>query len=141
VEHRDRKGPGDVSRVLVIDDESVVGTILRYAFATDGHETVVAESGPQGIELARSEHPDAIVLDLMMPAVTGHDVLEILRDDQEMRDVPILVLTAVTLRDERERCLSEGADAVMTKPFDPQVVARTVDALLAPGSSSGASKV
>jgi CheY-like chemotaxis protein len=122
-----------VSRVLVIDDESVVGTILRYAFATDGHETVVAESGPEGIELAHSERPDAIVLDLMMPAVTGHDVLEILRDDDETRDVPILVLTAVTLRDERERCLSEGADAVMTKPFDPQVVARTVDALLAPG--------
>jgi DNA-binding response OmpR family regulator len=141
VKHRDRKGPDDVSRVLVIDDESVVGTILRYAFATDGHETVVAESGPQGIELARSEHPDAIVLDLMMPAVTGHDVLEVLRDDEEMRDVPILVLTAVTLRDERERCLSEGADAVMTKPFDPQVVARTVDALLSPASPPGARAV
>jgi DNA-binding response OmpR family regulator len=141
VDQRDRKGRDGVSRVLVIDDESVVGTILRYAFATDGHETVVAESGSQGIELARSEHPDLIVLDLMMPAVTGHDVLEILRDDEETKDVPILVLTAVTLRDERERCLSEGADAVMTKPFDPQVVARTVGALLSPGSTPDPSRV
>jgi CheY-like chemotaxis protein len=120
-----------MSRVLVIDDESVVGTILRYAFATDGHETVVAVNGPEGIELAHTEHPDAIVLDLMMPAVTGHDVLEILRDDDQTKDVPILVLTAVTLRNERDRCLSEGADAVMTKPFDPRDVARAVDALLA----------
>jgi len=119
-----------VSRVLVIDDETVVGTILRYAFANDGHETVVADSGPAGIEAAHSQHPDLIVLDLMMPAVTGHDVLGILRDDDETKDVPILVLTAVTLRDERERCLTEGADAVMTKPFDPRDVARAVDAML-----------
>jgi CheY-like chemotaxis protein len=122
--------------VLVIDDESVVGTILRYAFATDGHETVVAVNGPEGIELAHSEHPDAIVLDLMMPAVTGHDVLEILRDDEEMKDVPILVLTAVTLRDERARCLSEGADAVMTKPFDPRDVAQAVGDLLSSSSAA-----
>jgi CheY-like chemotaxis protein len=122
--------------VLVIDDESVVGTILRYAFATDGHETVVAVNGPEGIELAHSEHPDAIVLDLMMPAVTGHDVLEILRDDEQMKDVPILVLTAVTLRDERARCLSEGADAVMTKPFDPRDVAQAVGDLLSSSSAA-----
>jgi len=127
-----------VSRVLVIDDETVVGTILRYAFANDGHETVVADSGPAGIELAHEAHPDLIVLDLMMPAVTGHDVLGILRDDDETRDVPILVLTAVTLRDERERCLSEGADAVMTKPFDPRDVARAVDAMLASTGSAEA---
>ena len=120
----------------MIDDESVVGTILRYAFATDGHETVVAVNGPEGIELAHSEHPDAIVLDLMMPAVTGHDVLEILRDDDEMKDVPILVLTAVTLRDERARCLSEGADAVMTKPFDPRDVAQAVGDLLSSSSAA-----
>lgn len=120
----------------MIDDESVVGTILRYAFATDGHETVVAVNGPEGIELAHSEHPDAIVLDLMMPAVTGHDVLEILRDDEEMKDVPILVLTAVTLRDERARCLSEGADAVMTKPFDPRDVAQAVGDLLSSSSAA-----
>ena len=120
----------------MIDDESVVGTILRYAFATDGHETVVAVNGPEGIELAHSEHPDAIVLDLMMPAVTGHDVLEILRDDEQMKDVPILVLTAVTLRDERARCLSEGADAVMTKPFDPRDVAQAVGDLLSSSSAA-----
>ena len=124
-----------MSRVLVIDDESLVGTVLRYAFAAGGHETVVADGGATGIEIALAEHPDAIVLDLMMPVVTGFDVLEILRDDDDMKDVPILVLTAVSMRRERERCLSEGADAVMTKPFDPRDVAQAIDALLSPGSS------
>ena len=119
-----------MSRVLVIDDETVVGTILSYAFDAGGHETLVADSGRAGIEIARAEHPDVIVLDLMMPAVNGYDVLEVLRDDDATRGVPILVLTAVALAREKARCLSEGADIVMTKPFDPLSVAQAVEALL-----------
>ena len=64
-----------MSRVLVIDDESIVGVILRLALDAKGHETVVAEDGKTGIEMARAERPDAIVLDLMMPGVNGFDVL------------------------------------------------------------------
>jgi CheY-like chemotaxis protein len=125
-----------MSRVLVIDDETVVGTILRYAFDVDGHETVVAGDGSTGIEMAHSEHPDVIVLDLMMPDVTGYDVLEILREDDETKDLPIVVLTAVTMQRERERCLSKGADAVLIKPFDPREVAEAVVALLPPAAAS-----
>ena len=124
-----------MSRVLVIDDETVVGTILRYAFQVDGHETVVAGDGVSGIEMAHSEHPDIIVLDLMMPDVTGYEVLEILRDDEETKELPIVVLTAVTMQRERDRCMSKGADAVMIKPFDPREVARAVEALLPPAVS------
>ena len=124
-----------MSRVLVIDDETVVGTILRYAFDVDGHETVVAGDGPTGIAMARSEQPDIIVLDLMMPEVTGYDVLEVLRDDDRTKELPIVVLTAVTMQRERDRCLSKGADAVMIKPFDPREVARAVGALLSPAAS------
>ena len=124
-----------MSRVLVIDDETVVGTILRYAFDVDGHETVVAGDGVSGIEMAHSEHPDIIVLDLMMPDVTGYEVLEILRDDAETKELPIVVLTAVTMQRERDACMARGADAVMIKPFDPREVARAVEALLPPAVS------
>lgn len=127
-----------MARVLVIDDESIVGVILRYAFEAKGHETVTASGGLVGIDLAREEHPDAIVLDLMMPAVNGHDVLEALRDDRETQAVPILVLTAATLSRERQRCFSEGADVVMTKPFDPGDVASAVEDLLSQRTSAGA---
>jgi DNA-binding response OmpR family regulator len=119
-----------MSRVLVIDDESIVGVILRLAFDARGHETVVAEDGRIGIAMVRAEHPDAIVLDLMMPGLSGYDVLGVLRDATDMEEVPVLVLTAVTLSRELERCLSGGADAVMTKPFDPRDVADAVDSLL-----------
>jgi CheY-like chemotaxis protein len=119
-----------MSRVLVIDDESTVGVVLRLALDAQGHETVVAEDGRSGIELALAEHPDAIVLDLMMPRVNGYDVLDALRGADGMEEVPVLVLTAVAITTERERCLSAGADAVMTKPFDPRDVVETLDDLL-----------
>jgi CheY-like chemotaxis protein len=119
-----------MSRVLVIDDESIVGVILRYAFEARGHEIVVAEDGRSGLALAHSEHPDAIVLDLMMPGVTGYDVLGELKTDTDVDAVPVLVLTAVTMSRERDRCLQGGAAAVMTKPFDPSDVAEAVDGLL-----------
>jgi two-component system alkaline phosphatase synthesis response regulator PhoP len=119
-----------MSRVLVIDDESTVGLVLRLALDAKGHDTVVAEDGRTGIELALTEHPDAIVLDLMMPRVNGYDVLDALRGAEEMGGVPVIVLTAVTLSRERDRCLSEGADAVITKPFDPADVIDALDGLL-----------
>ena len=124
-----------MSRVLVIDDETVVGTILRYALDVDGHETVIAGDGASGIEMARTEHPDLIVLDLMMPDLSGYEVLELLRDDEHMRDIPVVVLTAVTMQRERARCMSKGADAVMIKPFDPREVAQAVGALLPPAAA------
>src|SRR5687767_13442038 len=107
---------GRMSRVLVVDDESIIGVILRLALDAKGHETLVAADGRTGIEIARAEHPDAIVLDLMMPGVNGYDVLDAVRHSSDLDEVPVLVLTAVTLSRDRERCLAEGADAVMTKP-------------------------
>ena len=116
--------------VLVIDDESTVALVLRLALGVRGHQTISAEDGRTGIEMARAEHPDAIVLDMMMPGLSGYDVLGELRNDAELDAVPVLVLTAITRSMELQRCLSEGADAVMTKPFDPLDVANAIDRLL-----------
>jgi DNA-binding response OmpR family regulator len=120
-----------MARVLVIDDETIVATILSYAFDSKGYETLVADGGRAGIDLARTEHPDAIILDLMMPTVNGLDVLQELRGDEATKQVPILVLTAVTMSREHNECLSSGADMVMTKPFDPQDIAAAVETMLA----------
>ena len=123
-----------MARVLVIDDEDVIGAVLRYALLEQGHETLLAEGGREGIERALTDHPDAIVLDLMMPEVNGIDVIETLRHEDATRDVPILVLTAVTMAREHGACMEAGADLVLTKPFDPQDVADAVEDLLAPRS-------
>jgi CheY-like chemotaxis protein len=121
---------GRMARVLVIDDEPTVGLILRMALGVKGHETIVAEDGRKGIEIALAVHPDVIVLDLMMPGFDGYEVLGGLRNAAELAAVPVLVLTAATLSAQLERCFSEGADAVMTKPFDPLDVADAIDSLL-----------
>jgi CheY-like chemotaxis protein len=116
--------------VLVIDDEITVGVVLRLALSVKGHRTISAEDGRTGIEMAQAEHPDAIVLDMMMPGgLSGYDVLGEVRNGQ-LDAVPVLVLTAITRSEELQRCLSEGADAVMTKPFDPLHVADAIDRLL-----------
>lgn len=119
-----------MSRVLVIDDEAVIGDVLRYAFRANGHQTVFADDGDAGLEVAREQRPDAIVLDLIMPRRNGYDVLDDLRHDAAMQDVPVLILTAVTLSRDLNRCLAFGADRVMTKPFDPRDVADAIDELL-----------
>ena len=117
---------------------------LKFPSGRTAHEIVVRDAAqltwivnlgcidlnPHPVRADDLDHPDAIVLDLMMPEVTGHDVLAALRDDAADEDVPILVLTAVTQSRERERCLAEGADKVMTKPFDPREVATVVDGML-----------
>jgi two-component system, OmpR family, response regulator len=116
--------------VLVIDDETTVGVVLRLALGVRGHRTISAEDGRTGIEMVRTQHPDAIVLDMMMPGgLSGYDVLGELRNG-ELDAIPVLVLTAITRSMELQRCLSEGADAVMTKPFDPLDVANAIDRLL-----------
>ena len=97
---------------------------------------IAADGGESGIRTALDEHPDAIVLDLMMPEVNGIDVIDTLRQDDATREVPILVLTAVTMSREHVECMKAGADQVLTKPFDPQDVADAVEDLLSPSHSA-----
>ena len=120
-----------MSRVLVIDDESIVGVILRLALDAKGHETVVAEDGQTGIEMARAERPDAIVLDLMMPFMDGFAVLETLREDERTAEIPVMVLTAVQSEDVEQRCYGLGAKTFFRKPFDGDHFVGAVEDLLA----------
>jgi DNA-binding response OmpR family regulator len=108
-----------VARVLVIDDEPDVLLLCRVNLSHAGHEVLESLDGYRGVELARAERPDAIVLDLMLPARDGVEVLGLLASEEETRDIPVMMLSAKTLRADRERCLAAGALAYLTKPFSP----------------------
>jgi CheY-like chemotaxis protein len=119
-----------VARVLVVDDEPDVLLLCRLNLQQRGHELLEASGGGRALELARERHPDVIVLDLMMPGITGYDVLEALQGDDATSDIPVLVLTAKSLRADRERSHGMGAAAFLTKPFLPNELCEMVDSLL-----------
>ena len=92
-----------MGRVLVVDDEPDVLLLCRLNLQQRGHELLEAADGSTALALARDRHPDVIVLDLMLPGISGYDVLEALQRDEETTDIPVLVLTAKSLRADRER--------------------------------------
>ena len=120
-----------MARVLVVDDEPDVLLLCRLNLQQRGHELLEASGGGLALELARERHPDVIVLDLMMPGITGYDVLEALQGDDATSGIPVLVLTAKSLRADRERSHGMGAAAFLTKPFLPNELCEMVDSLLA----------
>ncbi len=130
-------------RILVVDDEPDITALVAYHLAKGGYRVSTAGSGTEAIRAAKSERPDVIVLDLMLPGMSGYDVLAELREHQETRDIGVILLTARREEVDRIRGLELGADDYLTKPFSPQELALRVGALLrrlaAPAVSEGGS--
>ena len=115
-----------MARVLVIDDEPDVLMLCRVNLQHAGHDVLEALDGERGLETARSAHPDVIVLDLMLPSMDGYEVLQMLQEDPEVREVPVLVLTAKAQSGDRARSWREGASWFITKPFSPDTLVEAV---------------
>jgi two-component system alkaline phosphatase synthesis response regulator PhoP len=124
-----------MGRVLVVDDEPDVLLLCRLNFQQRGHEVLETSDGTSALRLAREHRPDVIVLDLMLPGITGYDVLGALQRDDRTADIPVLVLTAKSLRADRERSHGLGASGFLTKPFLPDDLCEMVDSLI--GVESG----
>ncbi len=122
-----------MGRVLVVDDEPDVLLLCRLNLQQEGHDLMEASDGAGALRLARDERPDAIVLDLMMPRMNGYEVLEALGRDAGTSTIPVLVLTAKSLRADRERSRELGAAAFLTKPFLPSELCDLVRSLLGAG--------
>jgi len=103
-----------VSRILVVDDEQAIVDVLAYNLVKAGHEPIVARDGEQALHLARTERPDLVILDLMLPRIDGLDVCRELRRDG---DLPIIILTARDEEIDRVVGLEVGADDYVVKPF------------------------
>ena len=128
-------------RILVVDDEPDITALVGYHLAKAGYRVSTAANGPDALKAAREERPDIVILDIMLPGVSGYDVLAELRRREETRDVGVILLTARREEPDRIRGLSLGADDYLTKPFSPAELALRVNALLrrlaAPAVSSG----
>ena len=117
-------------RVLVVDDEPDIVALIVYHLAKAGYRVSTAGTGDDGLDAARREHPALVILDLMLPGISGYDVLEQLRASEATRNVGVLMLTARVEEPDRVRGLALGADDYLTKPFSPQELVLRVGAIL-----------
>ena len=116
-----------MATVLIVEDDPTILDTVAYNLGRDGHEVLTAGDGTIGLELARSRHPDLVLLDVMLPGMSGLDVCRILRTEQT---VPILMLTARDAEADKIQGLDLGADDYITKPFSMRELrARVLSAL------------
>ena len=117
-------------KVLVIDDEAPIRLLCRVNLEAEDMQVLEAEDGTEGLELARREKPDVILLDVMMPGLDGWEVLHQLLDDEQTKEIPIVFLTARAELRDRARGLELGGVDYVTKPFNPTELAPLVQELI-----------
>ena len=105
-------------RILIVDDEADLVAVLRFGLEAAGFDVISAGDGEEGLRRARQDHPDLMVLDLMLPKIDGYKVCRTLKFDERYRNLPILILSARSGEQDRQLALSMGADAFVTKPYD-----------------------
>ena len=117
-------------RILIADDEPNQLELLSFNLVQAGFEVMTAADGQQALQMAREEHPDLVILDWMMPHLSGMDVCRNLRGQEETKWLPIIMLSARGEEGDRTLGLDSGADDYLTKPFSPRELVSRVKALL-----------
>jgi len=120
-------------KILVVDDEVHIVKIIDYKLRTAGYTVIAATDGLEGLEKARVERPDLILLDVMMPRMDGFQALEALKRDPTTKAIPVFMLTVKGKEMDRLRGLQMGIAAYITKPFSPNALLARIDETLRPG--------
>jgi CheY-like chemotaxis protein len=116
--------------VLVAEDNDLNFELLSAVLERDGHRVRWARNGPEAVTAVAADPPDLLILDLHLPELSGLDVLRRVRADPVTREVPVLVLTADAMAGTREEALGEGANDIVTKPFELNSLRSTIARLL-----------
>jgi two-component system phosphate regulon response regulator PhoB len=117
------------TKILIIEDERALTNVLTYNLQREGYETIVAHDGPEGLRKAQAMLPDLIILDLMLPVISGLDVCRELRGGERTREIPIIILTAKAEETDQVVGFSMGADDYVTKPFSIKVLLQRIKAM------------
>lgn len=117
-------------RILVIEDSAVIRRLIEVCLRAADLEILMREDGPSGLDAVRADAPDLLILDIGLPGMDGWQVLNHIRSDAATRSLPVVVLTAHAEEESRRRADEGGADAFVTKPFQPNEFRQTVLDLL-----------
>ncbi len=124
------KTPKSAARILVVEDETDIAALVAYQLTREGYQVETASNGAAALDAIRRERPAMLVLDRMLPGISGDEVLDTVRSDPAMVALPVLVLTAKRDQQDRIKGLELGADDYLTKPFSPRELVLRVEAIL-----------
>ena len=119
--------------VLVVDDDPLIRQLVADVLEIEGYAVVLAEDGLAALREVEKSRPDCVVLDVMMPGMDGHEVLQRLRASEAFADLPVVMLTAAADDTQAWQAWTEGVDYFLAKPFDPGELRRYLAYLFAPG--------
>ncbi|OGC22897.1 hypothetical protein A2291_00125 [candidate division WOR-1 bacterium RIFOXYB2_FULL_42_35] len=117
-------------RILIVEDEVEMLKALQLRLEANGYEVLTAQDGLSGLNKARSEKPDLILLDVMLPKMDGFKICRMLKFDQDYKNIPVIILTAKVQDSDVEQGLAMGADAYMTKPYKADELVGKIKELL-----------
>jgi len=123
-------------RILVVEDEKNILELVRFNLEREGYQVLTALDGVKGLELARTQDPDLILLDVMLPEMDGLEVCQKLRNDTVTNSIPIIILSARAEELDRMLGLEMGADDYVTKPFSPRELSARIKARLSSNARS-----
>ena len=119
-----------MKKILIVDDEPNIVMTLEYTFKKSNYDVFIARDGQEALDILKTNFPDVIILDVMMPMVDGFATLEQIRKDANLQHTKVLFLSAKNKESDIEKGLALGADAYMTKPFSIKKVVEKVEELL-----------
>ncbi len=117
-------------RILIVDDEPDLMETLSFRLEANKYEVIKAYDGQEGLDKARKDNPDLIILDLMLPKLDGYKVCRMLKFDDKYKKIPIILFTARAQESDKKTGEEVGADAYVTKPFEPAVLLAKIAELL-----------
>lgn len=117
-------------KILVVDDEIYIVHILDFSLGMEGYEVVTALDGEQALAKVKTEGPDLIVLDIMMPKLDGYETCKILKADPETKRIPVILLSAKGRNVDQQMGFQVGADDYITKPFSPRKLVERINVIL-----------
>jgi two-component system, cell cycle response regulator DivK len=113
-------------RVLVVEDQEDNRRIMRDLLASVGYELIEATDGEAGVRLAETERPDLILMDIQLPLLDGHEATRRIKQNPELRHIPIIVVTSYALSGDDAKAMAAGCDAYVAKPFSPRQLLATI---------------
>jgi two-component system cell cycle response regulator DivK len=119
-----------VKKILVVEDNETNLYLISYILKTMGHEVIAAKTGEAGVELAATERPDLVLMDIQLPGINGLETTRRIRAAKEGGHVPIIALTSYALVGDREQVLSAGCDGYIEKPINPETIMGEIEKYL-----------